>query len=146
VSDERLQELRIPRRKFLKRAAATAFIAPVVVSFGLDGVAEASPGQFCANQRYSNQFTSLESDLTSVIYRTVVALGDRQIEQGPAQQISQQAYECALAAADSECVALCGMLAQLVGLIERLPNGGLKNELLSYVHSAQNYAGCGGSG
>jgi hypothetical protein len=49
MSDERLRELGIRRRTFLKRAAAAGFIAPVVVSFTLDGVAEAGT-QSASNQ------------------------------------------------------------------------------------------------
>jgi hypothetical protein len=59
MSDERLQALGIPRRGFLKRAGTVAFVAPVVVSFGLDGIAEAGgtslPNQFNPNQCYPNQ-------------------------------------------------------------------------------------------
>ena len=59
MSDERLDELGIPRRSFLKRAGAAAFVAPVVVSFGLDGMAQARPSAFrnqtCGNQTFANQ-------------------------------------------------------------------------------------------
>ena len=63
MSDERIEELGLPRRAFLKRAAAAAFAAPVVVSFALDGVAEAhqsvpnqtQPNQSCPNQSHPNQ-------------------------------------------------------------------------------------------
>jgi hypothetical protein len=59
MSEDRFAELGIPRRGFLKKTAATAFVAPVVVSFGLDGIAEADTGTFsnqtCGNQTFSNQ-------------------------------------------------------------------------------------------
>ena len=63
MSDERIEELGLPRRAFLKRAAAAAFAAPVVVSLALDGVAEAhqsvpnqtQPNQSCPNQSHPNQ-------------------------------------------------------------------------------------------
>ena len=61
MSDERLEQLGLPRRAFLAKAAA-AFVAPVVVSFGLKGVAEAEaspehrhPNQTCGNQTLPNQ-------------------------------------------------------------------------------------------
>ena len=63
MSDERMDELGLPRRAFMKRAAAV-FVAPVIVSFGLDGVAEARtrsllpnlfPNQMYPNQAYANQ-------------------------------------------------------------------------------------------
>ncbi len=70
MGDERLRELGIPRRSFLKRAGTAAFVVPVVVSFGLDGIAEAKtpsfpnqkpgdPGAICKDggwQRFGNQF------------------------------------------------------------------------------------------
>jgi hypothetical protein len=60
MGDERLDELGIPRRSFLKRAGAAAFVAPVVVSFGLEGMAQAHASSFrnqsCGNQTFSNQF------------------------------------------------------------------------------------------
>jgi hypothetical protein len=49
------------RRRFLQRFVATAFVAPVVASFGLDGIAAATeptqrhPNQRCANQTMPNQ-------------------------------------------------------------------------------------------
>ena len=64
MSDERWEELGLPRRAFLKRATAAAFAAPVVASFALDGVAEAYdrhrphhgyPNQTCPNQHHPNQ-------------------------------------------------------------------------------------------
>lgn len=59
MSDERLRELGIPRRGFLKKAGAVAFVAPVVVSFGLDGTAEAGgrslPSQINPNQCYPDK-------------------------------------------------------------------------------------------
>ena len=57
MSDERWQALGIPRRGFLKKAGTIAFVAPVVVSFGLEGTAEAgsSVRQLNPNQCYPNQ-------------------------------------------------------------------------------------------
>lgn len=58
MSDKRLRQLGIPRRSFLKRAGTVAFVAPAVVSFGLDGIAEAGislPNQTNPNQCFPNQ-------------------------------------------------------------------------------------------
>lgn len=41
MAGDRLDELGIPRRSFLKKSVGAVFVAPVVVSFALDGVAEA---------------------------------------------------------------------------------------------------------
>ena len=54
MSEERLEQLGIPRRAFFTRMTAAAFVAPVVVSFALDGVAEAQTSS-CANMTFSNQ-------------------------------------------------------------------------------------------
>ena len=57
MSDERLEQLGLPRRSFLKKAALVAFVAPVIVSFGLDGlteVASASPNCGYPNGGYPN--------------------------------------------------------------------------------------------
>jgi hypothetical protein len=64
MSDEQLKALGLPRRDFLKKAAVSAFVAPVVVSFGLDGIAEASPTQCAPNQTFSNQFVFLSRVIT----------------------------------------------------------------------------------
>jgi hypothetical protein len=72
MSDDRIQELGLKRRAFMKKAAAAVFAAPVVVSFALDGVAEAHdrpgdrnpihclpnstmPNMQCPNMHHPNQ-------------------------------------------------------------------------------------------
>lgn len=55
MSSERLEELGVPRRAFLKRAGAAALAAPLIVSFGLDAVAEGATGQSQPNQCLANQ-------------------------------------------------------------------------------------------
>jgi hypothetical protein len=57
MTQDRLDELGIPRRSFLKKAGAV-FVAPVVVSFALDGVAEAQASSM-PNQSFPNQSTTL---------------------------------------------------------------------------------------
>jgi hypothetical protein len=57
MSDERIEELGLPRRTFLKKAAV-AFATPMVASFALEGVAEAcqhQPNQAGPNQTGPNQ-------------------------------------------------------------------------------------------
>lgn len=53
MSDERLEELGLERRAFLKKAALVGFVAPVVASFALEGTATAH-SQLCGNQTVSN--------------------------------------------------------------------------------------------
>ena len=68
MSDEQLQALGLPRREFLKKAAigAGVFMAPVIVSFGLGGTAEAAPG--CVNQSFANQFAAPMSTLAILVW------------------------------------------------------------------------------
>jgi hypothetical protein len=54
MSDEQFEAHGLPRREFLKRVAIGAMAAPVIVSFGLGGTAEASNGCF-PNQSLANQ-------------------------------------------------------------------------------------------
>jgi hypothetical protein len=57
MGEERMDELGVTRRSFLKRVGAAAFVAPVVVSFGMDGIAEAHssfPNQTFGNQVQNN--------------------------------------------------------------------------------------------
>jgi hypothetical protein len=60
MSEQRWDELGVTRGHFLKRLVVGAFVAPVVVSFGLDGVASATVGQQCANQTMSNQTVTID--------------------------------------------------------------------------------------
>src|ERR1700756_3391909 len=65
MSTDRLDELGIPRRAFLKGAAGAALIVPAIVSFGMDVIAEgpnasslaaqSQPNQCFPNQSFSNQ-------------------------------------------------------------------------------------------
>jgi hypothetical protein len=60
MSTDRLEEIGLPRRAFLKRAAGAVFIAPAIVSFGMDAIAEAPsasglPAQSQPNQCFPNQ-------------------------------------------------------------------------------------------
>lgn len=60
MSTDRLEELGLPRRAFLKKAAGATLIAPAIVSFGMDVIAEgpsvaAAPAQSQPNQCFPNQ-------------------------------------------------------------------------------------------
>ncbi len=148
MSDERLHELGIPRRRFLKGTAAAAFVSPLVVSFALDGSAEARPGmanQACANMAITNQFLDLDSDLTQVIYWAIVGLRGCELNHGSASAIGHRALELAVAAAGSALngpTNLCNGLSDLVAQIQRLPASGVRTQLLSNAQHAQGAAGC----
>ena len=56
MSDERLEELGLQRRAFLKKATLAGFVAPVVVSFAFEGTAAAHRGSHSfPNQSFPNQ-------------------------------------------------------------------------------------------
>jgi hypothetical protein len=75
VSEQRLEELGLPRREFLKRAAVGVFAAPLIVSFGLSGTAEAAAACL-PNQAFSNQTHSLFTELTNTTWQIWVAEND----------------------------------------------------------------------
>ena len=52
---KRLSDVDPSRRKFIKRFAVTAFVAPVIASFALDGIARADTNQCRPNQSWPNQ-------------------------------------------------------------------------------------------
>lgn len=147
VSDEQFQELRIPRRKFLKRAAVGAFVAPVVVSFGLEGVAEASSGrhfgnQTCANQTFPNQFFQVEKALLEIIAIVLNALHYGQINRWQGTAITETALAAALLSAEDDCTHVCRLLETLMSEIRRLPSGAPIAELEFLTQAAQSAAGC----
>src|SRR4051812_25240307 len=89
MSDERLEALGLPRREFLKRAAALGvFAAPVIVSFGLAGTAEATTGCF-PNQNFANQASTI-GDAVILIWQAEQF--DR-IDPGYARQLRQKFLE-----------------------------------------------------
>ena len=144
MSDERLDELGLPRRMFLKRtAAAAAFIAPVIVSFGLDSTAEATPGFFpnqCRpNQTIANQFV-VEQELLVVIERVLQALQQDQIDFFRATFLCEQALFAALEIASGRLGGVCPTLSALVNeLREESP---ALPEALQAALFAQRVAGC----
>jgi hypothetical protein len=78
MSDERMHELGLPRREFLKRAAVSVFAAPLIVSFGLAGTAEAASACL-PNQTFSNQTHSLFIELMNTTWSVWVAQNDESL-------------------------------------------------------------------
>jgi hypothetical protein len=146
MSEDRLRELGIPRRGFLKKTAAAAFVAPVVVSFALDGVAEASPltapNQSGPNQTCSNQASPIaERDLVEIIFLMVNSLGCGGLSYGKANSTSRLALNAALAVAE-DSRSKCAKIAALITKIESLPDSTEKTEALFLAKQAQIAAGC----
>lgn len=146
MSDERLQELGIPRRRFLKRTAAAAFVAPVVVSFGMDGVAEAHyhsfpnqtfPNQTCPNQTFSNQSVA-ENDLVEMIRAIVNDVQAGMLDFGRAHDLAEKALDAALELAAGHQNGACAKIDELVRETSR---PGLSS-LAPFAIAAQSAAGC----
>jgi hypothetical protein len=156
MSDERLHELGIPRRRFLKGTAAAAFVSPLVVSFGLDGSAEATPGhvianQACPNQGVTNQFATLDALLTEMILVALIALRACEIPASYAAELAQRTLDVAVSAANGAPLTptgkqgtVCTDLRNLIVEIDNFPPSPAKRELLSLVHQAQYHSGCFG--
>jgi hypothetical protein len=144
MSDDRLSELGIPRRRFLKNTAAAAFVAPVVVSFGLDAIAEAHtgslPNQCLPNQSFPNQFSRAEHDLVDVIGIVITLVQNGKLGFGPAHSMSEKALKAALQLANDHPKPACAKINALVNEIQRTPN--LPLELLHAAQDAQQSAGC----
>jgi hypothetical protein len=155
MSDERLQQLGIPRRRFLKNTAAAAFVAPVVVSFGLDGIAEAHghsfpnqtfgnqtfPNQFCPNQAFANQSFAAEQDLLQLIGQIVNGVQSGALGFGEANSLAERALHAALQLAAGHVDGACAELDEIVRRIDANP--ATLGSLLPLAMSAQMQAGCG---
>lgn len=127
MSDERFEQLGIPRRRFLKASAAAAFAAPVVVSFGLDGMAEAHghghsmPNQSCPNMTNSYQHAVAEEDLVELIGLIVAGVRRGQIGRGLGNSLCQKALQAALQLAGGQNRGACAKIDSLRAQLERHP-------------------------
>jgi hypothetical protein len=115
MSEDRFDELGIPRRGFLKKTAAAAFVAPVVVSFGLDGIAEADTGSFsnqtCGNQAFPNQ---ADQHITQAINSVEGALFFGQIDnKGVAKSLVHKLENAEAYIASGDFSDACGLLASV---------------------------------
>jgi hypothetical protein len=150
MSEDRFAELGIPRRGFLKKTAATAFVAPVVVSFGLDGIAEADTGSFsnqtCGNQTFSNQ---ANFEIQSAVQAVEVAFRGGGIDnEGVAKSLFRK-LENALAYLDSGDISdACGLLAavqsELVAQMNKHITPLAVSRISRPVRFAQEELGCFG--
>lgn len=155
MTDKRLLELGIPRRGFLKKTATVAFVAPVVASFSLDGIAEAGSGSFSnqtlSNQCFSNQYYSnqtlghVESNLITMLEEILAALNSRLVGAGPATSLAEQVLHVLLQVAEGQLSSACNTLQHIVADVHsqqaKLPSG-LYNDLLARTQVVQNSLGC----
>ena len=144
MGDERLEKLGIRRRRFLKSTAAAAFVSPLVVSFGLDGSAEASviPVQYCPNMTSQN-FTSY---MLNIVYFDLLGVEAGEIDGAAGAAIAQSAYLMAISVAGIGPPArlnnLSRQLNQLQAKVDSLPSNQYKSGLQSWVDDAQAALEC----
>ncbi|HEV3054928.1 MAG TPA: hypothetical protein VGX45_09760, partial [Solirubrobacteraceae bacterium] len=129
MSEDRLRELGIPRRGFLKKTATAAFVAPVVVSFGLDGIAEADTGSFsnqsCPSQVFGNQLLlNVEHDTSNALFAIFEQVESGALDVGPAHSLSAKLVHSAIEALGGNNRASCGDLSALSDEVAGLATAG----------------------
>ena len=148
MSEDRFDELGIPRRGFLKKTATAAFVAPVVVSFGLDGIAEADTGSFsnqrCGNGGFPNQ---ADSDIHAAIRAVELAFREGHIDnEGVAKSLVQKLENADAYLANGDQVDACGLLAsvqsELVAQMRKHITSQAVAAISVHVRDAQNALEC----
>ena len=155
MSTERLDELGVPRRAFLKKAAAAAIAAPVIVSFGMDAIAEGSTRKGkaqIANQTYPNQCYANSSyeyddeivtDIGELLAYAVAQSAEKTykpiVSPKLATEIFAVAFEAVMLDAAGECTASDKQwevfIRMIKGAVSRLGKG-LSEELIEYAEAA----------
>ena len=136
MGEERLAELGIQRRGFLKKTAAAAFVAPAVVSFGLDGVADASNRNIISIgsvQCFANQTLGEEVlfELGYIVALTVFMLYCGALQNGNAQLIGNAATQILYALANNS-KDVCEKVAQLLSQIQNAGKNRRNNQEALY--------------
>ena len=150
MSDERLGELGIPRRRFLKGAAAASFVAPVVASFGLDGVAHASvvtiPNQSIGNQCEPNQYIPNQAfqRMGAILALLLYAIDVGKVSKLEGGVLSEQALFIGLELATGATRNVCQQLSQLLARAEGLPTitGPAPGTLVTNIELLMSEIGC----
>ncbi len=146
MSDERLQELGLPRREFLKKAAVGAFAAPLIVSFGLAGTAEAAPTCY-PNQTFSNQTYTVFHELTTIAFYVWEGEQESLVSSRIGQQLRSKYLTVAADVLDDNTRDFCRRLADLQRLITqqsgRAIDPGFASDRLAEINSLQSaYCQC----
>jgi len=132
MSTERLEELGVPRRAFLMKGAA-ALAAPLIVSFGIDAIAEGTayggqskPNQCFPNQAFANQLLFYGSPLDRILSQLfeglagkVTGMGIREMNPVAALAVEACVYEAG--GEPLEAYALWGQFIALVKSLKHLP-------------------------
>jgi len=157
MSSERFDELGLPRRSFLKKAAAAALTAPAIVSFALDAVAEGAPRSTISNQCIPNQVIPnqlLEPGqplyeilqlLIDGLYQSTHGHLTPPLQIGDARTLSAYAFQTALLEARGEYEEAFKLwsffIAQVKALKHRLPKE-LAEQLIYLGEYARELLGC----
>jgi hypothetical protein len=148
MSEERLRELSIRRRTFLKRGATAVFVAPILVSFGLDGTAEAGP-RTVGNESFASSPPPLhdaEAELTPMLDWILNALARGRVRRDLASSLVRKLLGVLLDVAEKNTSSACMTLEAFVDEVKResahLPDG-LACHLLDRAARAQRKLGCG---
>lgn len=154
MSTDRFKELGLPRRAFLKRAAGTLLVAPAIVSFGMDMVAEgpslaasqSSPNQTYPNQSYPNQALYPGHGLWDILDTILVAVYQSQHGLTPpvttqtADKLASLAMEAEILAASGDASGASATWSRFimkVGQLHRKMPQEVADELIREAHRAQ---------
>jgi len=159
MSTDRLDELGVPRRAFLKRAGAAALAAPLIVSFGIDAIAEgtavasqSAPNQCLPNQTFANQTFNPRTPVWRILTALSVGLEERVhggpkplLSVGEANPLAALAVEASLFEAAGEYLAAYKVWGQFIALAKarskRLPER-LAGYLIEEAERAQQELNC----
>jgi hypothetical protein len=163
MSSERLDELGVPRRAFLKKAGAAALAAPLIVSFGMDAVAEGStraraayanqthPTACYPNQIYANQVVEPGEPLNEILKLLLLSVFESSrgyvkpaLGYQRASELASLATEAELIAADGKYVQSYNAWTQFIHEVEtgaKLPEG-LASQLVGEAAEAQEALNC----
>jgi hypothetical protein len=158
MSTERLEELGVPRRTFLKKATFAALGAPLIVSFGLDAIAEGSTSvvQTKANQCFPNQtfpnqlhpgvpLYNILNAILNAVYESVNFGRTPPLGFRVATAFSDLALQASLEEAADEYLTAYKTWALFISKVEnpggKLPSG-LAQELIEEARRAQSLLNC----
>lgn len=152
MTEERSQELGIPRRKFLKVGAGAAFAAPVIASFGLDGVAESAgrgpvPCQYNANQSASRGMHVIQEHLMPAVTIVLQYRWIGTVQADAARRLTDELLTAALEIANHNFGLACRTLSDLTNDVQSFVDRGqipayLAPQLTSRIAAAQADLGC----
>lgn len=135
MSTDRLEELGLPRRAFLKRAATAALVTPAIVSFGMDVIAEGPtvaasaaqsyPNQCLPNQSYPNQALYPGHALWDILDTILVAVYESQhgltpaVSTNVADKLSALAMQAGILAASGNSSGASAVWSRFIAMVEQ---------------------------